>query len=116
MAPGDSPSPHPHWWAGSRGNRKRRCTRGSNPVSPWEPSVHSALPTPTPALQRAVEVMCIVPKRCNDMMNVGRLQGFDVMRLFSFELTSDCHHFLVARVLYLHLLAWVSAFSHFTSA
>lgn len=22
--------------------------------------------------------MCIVPKRCNDMMNVGRLQGFDV--------------------------------------
>uniref|UniRef100_A0A8C8SWB0 Trio Rho guanine nucleotide exchange factor n=1 Tax=Pelusios castaneus TaxID=367368 RepID=A0A8C8SWB0_9SAUR len=25
----------------------------------------------------AVEVMCIVPKRCNDMMNVGRLQGFD---------------------------------------
>uniref|UniRef100_A0A8C3SSC7 non-specific serine/threonine protein kinase n=1 Tax=Chelydra serpentina TaxID=8475 RepID=A0A8C3SSC7_CHESE len=26
---------------------------------------------------RAVEVMCIVPKRCNDMMNVGRLQGFD---------------------------------------
>uniref|UniRef100_A0A803SN19 Trio Rho guanine nucleotide exchange factor n=1 Tax=Anolis carolinensis TaxID=28377 RepID=A0A803SN19_ANOCA len=28
-------------------------------------------------LERAVEVMCIVPKRCNDMMNVGRLQGFD---------------------------------------
>uniref|UniRef100_M4AGJ1 non-specific serine/threonine protein kinase n=1 Tax=Xiphophorus maculatus TaxID=8083 RepID=M4AGJ1_XIPMA len=28
-------------------------------------------------LQKAVEVMCIVPKRCNDMMNVGRLQGFD---------------------------------------
>uniref|UniRef100_A0A671P5A1 Triple functional domain protein n=1 Tax=Sinocyclocheilus anshuiensis TaxID=1608454 RepID=A0A671P5A1_9TELE len=28
-------------------------------------------------LIRAVEVMCIVPKRCNDMMNVGRLQGFD---------------------------------------
>lgn len=22
--------------------------------------------------------MCIVPKRCNDMMNIGRLQGFDV--------------------------------------
>lgn len=22
--------------------------------------------------------MCVVPKRCNDMMNVGRLQGFDV--------------------------------------
>uniref|UniRef100_A0A8C3U7J9 non-specific serine/threonine protein kinase n=1 Tax=Catharus ustulatus TaxID=91951 RepID=A0A8C3U7J9_CATUS len=28
-------------------------------------------------LKKAVEVMCIVPKRCNDMMNVGRLQGFD---------------------------------------
>lgn len=38
-------------------------------------------PDPPPNLQRAVEVMCIVPKRCNDMMNVGRLQGFDVMRL-----------------------------------
>jgi len=33
----------------------------------------------TSELERAVEVMCIVPKRCNDMMNVGRLQGFDVM-------------------------------------
>uniref|UniRef100_A0A8C9VEA4 non-specific serine/threonine protein kinase n=1 Tax=Scleropages formosus TaxID=113540 RepID=A0A8C9VEA4_SCLFO len=28
-------------------------------------------------MEKAVEVMCIVPKRCNDMMNVGRLQGFD---------------------------------------
>ncbi|XP_050992126.1 triple functional domain protein isoform X1 [Labeo rohita] len=28
-------------------------------------------------LEKAIEVMCIVPKRCNDMMNVGRLQGFD---------------------------------------
>lgn len=25
-----------------------------------------------------MEVMCFVPKRCNDMMNVGRLQGFQV--------------------------------------
>ncbi|CAI5690106.1 unnamed protein product [Oreochromis niloticus] len=31
----------------------------------------------SPDLEKAVEVMCIVPKRCNDMMNVGRLQGFD---------------------------------------
>uniref|UniRef100_A0A4W5MH35 Trio Rho guanine nucleotide exchange factor a n=1 Tax=Hucho hucho TaxID=62062 RepID=A0A4W5MH35_9TELE len=29
-------------------------------------------------LEKGVEIMCIVPKRCNDMMNVGRLQGFDV--------------------------------------
>ncbi|KAM9408813.1 rho guanine nucleotide exchange factor 25-like [Pholidichthys leucotaenia] len=28
-------------------------------------------------LKKAVEVMCFVPKRCNDMMNVGRLQGFE---------------------------------------
>ncbi|XP_057701126.1 rho guanine nucleotide exchange factor 25 isoform X1 [Corythoichthys intestinalis] len=28
-------------------------------------------------LQRAVEVTCFVPKRCNDMMNLGRLQGFE---------------------------------------
>uniref|UniRef100_A0A8C8ZUD1 Trio Rho guanine nucleotide exchange factor n=1 Tax=Prolemur simus TaxID=1328070 RepID=A0A8C8ZUD1_PROSS len=34
---------------------------------------------------RAVEVMCIVPRRCNDMMNVGRLQGFDVMWLLLFK-------------------------------
>ncbi|XP_056142955.1 triple functional domain protein [Lampris incognitus] len=31
----------------------------------------------TSELEKAVEVMCVVPKRCNDMMNVGRLQGFD---------------------------------------
>ncbi|KAM4570403.1 rho guanine nucleotide exchange factor 25 isoform 1-T1 [Fundulus diaphanus] len=28
-------------------------------------------------LEKAVEVMCLVPKRCDDMMNVGRLQGFE---------------------------------------
>ncbi|XP_070298996.1 rho guanine nucleotide exchange factor 25 [Salvelinus sp. IW2-2015] len=34
--------------------------------------------TPPPLSHReAVEVMCFVPKRCNDMMNVGRLQGFE---------------------------------------
>ncbi|RXM91605.1 Triple functional domain protein [Acipenser ruthenus] len=32
-------------------------------------------------LQKAVQVMCFVPKRCNDMMNVGRLQGFEERRL-----------------------------------
>ncbi|XP_069043508.1 rho guanine nucleotide exchange factor 25 isoform X2 [Lepisosteus oculatus] len=31
----------------------------------------------TTQLEKAVEVMCFVPKRCNDMMNVGRLQGFE---------------------------------------
>uniref|UniRef100_A0A3B3ZYN0 DH domain-containing protein n=1 Tax=Periophthalmus magnuspinnatus TaxID=409849 RepID=A0A3B3ZYN0_9GOBI len=30
--------------------------------------------------EQAVEVTCFVPKRCNDMMNVGRLQGFEVRR------------------------------------
>uniref|UniRef100_UPI00358F163C rho guanine nucleotide exchange factor 25-like isoform X2 n=1 Tax=Myxine glutinosa TaxID=7769 RepID=UPI00358F163C len=28
-------------------------------------------------LKRAIQVMCVVPKQCNDMMNVGRLQGFE---------------------------------------
>uniref|UniRef100_A0A8C4YJE1 DH domain-containing protein n=1 Tax=Gopherus evgoodei TaxID=1825980 RepID=A0A8C4YJE1_9SAUR len=36
------------------------------------------LSLPPLAWQKAVEVMCFVPKRCNDMMNVGRLQGFEV--------------------------------------
>ncbi|XP_013921072.1 PREDICTED: rho guanine nucleotide exchange factor 25 [Thamnophis sirtalis] len=31
----------------------------------------------TEQLEKAVDVMCFVPKRCNDMMNVGRLQGFE---------------------------------------
>jgi len=31
----------------------------------------------TKDLQRAVEVMCVVPKAANDMMNAGRLQGFN---------------------------------------
>lgn len=38
--------------------------------------------------QKAVEVMCFVPKRCNDMMNVGRLQGFEV-RLRDFHRPSN---------------------------
>uniref|UniRef100_A0A2K5ZXJ6 Trio Rho guanine nucleotide exchange factor n=1 Tax=Mandrillus leucophaeus TaxID=9568 RepID=A0A2K5ZXJ6_MANLE len=42
----------------------------------------------TSELERAVEVMCIVPRQCNDMMNVGRLQGFDVMRVVAL-----CHRF-----------------------
>ncbi|XP_049739654.1 rho guanine nucleotide exchange factor 25 isoform X4 [Elephas maximus indicus] len=32
----------------------------------------------TEELERAVEVMCFVPKRCNDMMTLGRLRGFEV--------------------------------------
>jgi hypothetical protein len=32
----------------------------------------------TTDLKRALEVMQVVPKAANDMMNVGRLQGFDV--------------------------------------
>ncbi|MEJ1277292.1 solute carrier family 26 member 10 [Cricetulus griseus] len=29
-------------------------------------------------LKQAVEVMCFVPKRCDDMMSLGRLRGFEV--------------------------------------
>ena len=41
----------------------------------------------TKDLQRALEVMCIIPKAANDMMNVGRLQGFDVRK--SLRLITD---------------------------
>lgn len=34
--------------------------------------------------------MCVVPKRCNDMMNVGRLQGFEVRLLFILLGTFAC--------------------------
>jgi len=29
-------------------------------------------------LKKAVELMSLVPKQCNDMMNLGRLQGYEV--------------------------------------
>lgn len=32
----------------------------------------------SPVSQQAVEVMCFVPKRCDDMMSLGRLRGFEV--------------------------------------
>ncbi|XP_068102365.1 kalirin isoform X5 [Hyperolius riggenbachi] len=28
-------------------------------------------------IEKSVDLMCLVPKRCNDMMNLGRLQGFE---------------------------------------
>ena len=31
-----------------------------------------------PVSQQAVEVMCFVPKRCNDMMTLGSVRGFEV--------------------------------------
>ncbi|XP_021097063.1 rho guanine nucleotide exchange factor 25 isoform X6 [Heterocephalus glaber] len=33
----------------------------------------------TKELEQAVEVMCFVPKRCNDMMTLGRLRGFEII-------------------------------------
>lgn len=41
----------------------------------------TSLPVMTPLFpvsQQAVEVMCFVPKRCDDMMSLGRLRGFEV--------------------------------------
>lgn len=46
----------------------------------WHDRCHSRI-----ALQKAIEVMCVVPKRCNDMMNVGRLQGFEVKSTATFN-------------------------------
>lgn len=37
------------------------------------------------ALKDALHVMHVVPKSANDMMDVGRLQGFDVSWLFRFR-------------------------------
>lgn len=34
------------------------------------------------ALRQAMHVMQVVPKAANDMMDVGRLQGFDVSRRY----------------------------------
>lgn len=56
-------------------------------------------------LQRAVEVMCFVPKRCNDMMNVGRLQGFEgkitaqgkLLQQDTFSVTEDLEGAVLSR-------------------
>ncbi|XP_031518260.1 kalirin isoform X28 [Papio anubis] len=52
----------PYWLSLSRGEK---IASGR----PWI-QVH-------PSRTKAVELMCLVPKRCNDMMNLGRLQGFE---------------------------------------
>ncbi|XP_050637519.1 kalirin isoform X35 [Macaca thibetana thibetana] len=52
----------PYWLSLSRGEK---IVSGR----PWI-QVH-------PSRTKAVELMCLVPKRCNDMMNLGRLQGFE---------------------------------------
>lgn len=54
------------------------------------------------SLQKAVEVMCIVPKRCNDMMNVGRLQGFDVRQTVFFQTKNES--MWIHRLFHPHLL------------
>lgn len=49
-------------------------------------------------LQKAVDLMFLVPKRCNDMMNLGRLQGYEVgfhlPLCFTYRLIVACclHH------------------------
>lgn len=35
--------------------------------------------------------MCVVPKRCNDMMNVGRLQGFEVRGVLNLNVMQKCN-------------------------
>jgi len=62
----------------------------------------------TKDLQRALEVMCIIPKAANDMMNVGRLQGFEVREfavlIFRFRFCDTCLlHFPFC---FLALLVW----------
>ena len=43
-------------------------------------------------LSRALHIMTIVPKMANDMMMVGRLQGFDVIILLLLFLTFHRRH------------------------
>ena len=40
----------------------------------------------TTALRKAYNVMLVVPKDANDMMQFGRLQGYDVSTLHTFKL------------------------------
>ena len=47
--------------------------------------LRSSLQDEVDTLSRALHIMTIVPKMANDMMMVGRLQGFDV-RFFSLSL------------------------------
>ena len=43
----------------------------------------------TTALRKAYNVMLVVPKDANDMMQFGRLQGYDVSTLHTFQLHKD---------------------------
>lgn len=42
------------------------------------------------SIKRALNIMIVVPKAANDMMNVGRLQGFDVSDSDT-QLAECCH-------------------------
>lgn len=45
-------------------------------------------------LQKAVDLMSQVPKLCNDMMNLGRLQGYEVRTLpVHSSAPSTCYHY-----------------------
>lgn len=46
------------------------------------------------ALEQAIQVMHVIPKAANDMMNVGRLQGFNVSHSTSapsLHILNKCH-------------------------
>ena len=53
----------------------------------------------TTALRKAYNVMLVVPKDANDMMQFGRLQGYDVRKLHAFQLHLVEHSGLVGRAL-----------------
>ncbi|XP_028930165.1 rho guanine nucleotide exchange factor 25 isoform X4 [Ornithorhynchus anatinus] len=48
----------------------------------------------TAELQRAVDVMCFVPKRCNDILSLGRLQGFE-MHCLGLEVSGEAGPFVL---------------------
>jgi hypothetical protein len=54
----------------------------------------------TKDVKRALHVMCVVPKAANDMMQVGRLQGFDVSEFSPFLLRVITFYLLQMLCLY----------------
>ena len=63
-------------------------------------------------LRAAVHVMRIIPKAANDMMDVARLQGFDVSEnLFKCRVRFDCIDVHIYPLFFLELCPTVCLFS-----
>jgi len=52
-------------------------------------SQRAALTEEAEAIGKAFHVMTVVPNQANDMMDIGRLQGFEVSILMSYQMIWD---------------------------